>query len=355
MGGASYAPILRRFFESGGWIDPMLHLPAKRTIAIGAAVAVAAAGGGIAFAATSGTSSRSDFLDSVAKHLGISRQKLDDATKAAAIDQVNAAESAGRITKAQADALKKRIASGDVPPLGFGRGFGPGPGGPGFGLGGPGMVKPFIDDGVAAAAKYLGLSDSDLRGKLSNGQSLADVAKAQNKDVNGLQDAIVAAEKADLDKAVANKQLTQAQADKILAALKGHVGDIVNGKLRFRSGPRFAHKGFAFGAGDQLATAAKYLGLSESDLRTKLRNGQSLADVAKAQGKDVNSLQDALVAAQKTKLDGLVAAKKLTQSQADDILSHLKSHVDDLVKANLAAAPRFRGGKPGPPSFFFGP
>ena len=214
------------------------------------------------------------------------------------------------------------------------------------------MVKPFIDDGLAAAAKYLGLSESDLRSKLSNGQSLADVAKAQNKDVNGLQDAIVAAEKADLDKAVANKQLTQAQADKALAALKAHVADLVNGKLslRFR-GPRSGHKGFAFGAGDQLATAAKYLGLSESDLRTKLRNGQSLADVAKAQNKDVNGLEDALVAAQKTKLDGLVAAKKLTQSQADAILSQLKSHVDDLVNADLPAAPRFRGGKPGP--FFF--
>ncbi|HEY7621994.1 MAG TPA: hypothetical protein VH834_19645 [Solirubrobacteraceae bacterium] len=332
----------------------MLHLPAKRTLAIGAAVAVAAAGGGIAVAATSGTSPRSDFLDSVAKHLGISRQKLDDATKAAAIDQVNAAQSAGRITKAQADALKKRIESGDVPPLGFGRGFGAGPGVPGLGLGGPGMVKPFIDDGLAAAAKYLELSESDLRTKLSNGQSLADVAKAQNKDLNGLQDAIVAAEKADLDKAVADKKLTQAQADKILAALKDRIGDVVNGKLRFRDGPRLERKGFAFGAGDQLATAAKYLGLSESDLRAKLRNGQSLADVANAQKKDVNGLEDALVAAQKTQLDKLVAAKKLTQSQADEILSHLKSHVDDLVKADLAG-PRLRAGKHGPPNFFFGP
>jgi hypothetical protein len=329
----------------------MLHLPAKRTLAIGAAVAVAAAGGGIAVAATSGTSSGNDFLDSVAKHLGVSRQKLDDATKAAAIDQVDAALSAGRITKAQADALKKRIESGDVPPLGFGRGFDRGPG---LGLGGPGMIKPFIDDGLSAAAKYLGLTESALRDKLSNSQSLADVAKAQNKDVNGLQNAIVTAAKADLDKAVADKRLTKAQADQALAALKDHIGDLVNGKLNFRA-PRLVNKGFFFGAGDRLATAAKYLGLSTSDLRTQLRNGKSLADVTKAQNKDVKGLEDALVAAQKTQLDKLVAEKTLTQSQADDILEHLKSRVDDLVKADQAAAPRFRGGRPGPPSFFFGP
>ena len=42
-------------------------------------------------------------------------QKLKDATKAAAIDQVNADLKAGRVTKAQADELKARINSGQVP------------------------------------------------------------------------------------------------------------------------------------------------------------------------------------------------------------------------------------------------
>jgi hypothetical protein len=322
---------------------------------------VLAGGAGVAMAASGGNPPASNFFDSVAKHLGVSPQKLKDATKAAAIDQVNEALAAGRITKDQADAMKKRIEAGDVPPLGGfgGRAFGPGPGGPGPGAGpglglgaGPGMIKPFIDDGLSAAAKYLGLSESALRTQLGNGKSLADVAKAQNKDVSGLQAAIVAAATSDLDKAVADKKLTQAQADAALSALKSHVGDLVNGKLRFRA-PRLEHKGFFFGAGDQLAAAAKYLGLSESALRTQLGNGKSLAAVAKAQGKDVKGLEDALVAAQKTQLDKAVAAKKLTQSQADAILSKLKSHVEDLVNANPSSAPRFREAKPSGPRFFF--
>ena len=68
----------------------------------------------------------------MAKHLGVTPQKLEDATKAAAIDQVNADLAAGRITQAQADALKKRIEAGNGVLGGPGRArLRAGPGGPG--------------------------------------------------------------------------------------------------------------------------------------------------------------------------------------------------------------------------------
>ena len=61
-------------------------------------------------------------------------------------------------------------------------------------------------------------SEADLRTKLGDGQSLADIAKAQSKDLAGLKTAILDAAKADLDKAVADKKLTQSQADDIYKA-----------------------------------------------------------------------------------------------------------------------------------------
>jgi hypothetical protein len=329
----------------------MSRFPSKRAIAIGAAALVVAGGGGAAaVAATGGGSSPNDFLDSVARHLGISRQKLDDATKAAAIDQVDAQLKAGQITQAQADELKKRIQDGDIPPLGALRGGGPGFG---FGLGVPGapggLLKMGISDSLAAAAKYLGLSESALRDQLNDGKSLADVAKAQSKDVNGLKDAILAAAKSDLDKAVSDKKLTQSQADDVYSRLKDRIDDMVNGQLRvhFR-GP--GGPGFGFGA--NLDAAAKYLGLSESALRDQLQDGKSLADVAKAQSKDVDGLEQAILAAQKADLDKAVSDKKLTQSQADDIYSRLKDHVDDLVNGKPGDRPRLRGG---PRRGWFGP
>jgi hypothetical protein len=344
----------------------MANLGSKRMV-VAAAATLAVAGGAAAAVAATGSGSRgSDFLDSVAKHLGVTPQKLEDATKAAAIDQVNADLAAGRITKAQADELKARIQSGDgvlggAGGPGFGRGAGGfavpgGPGGPGV----PGLAgKPSIANELAAAAKYLGLSESDLRTKLEDGQSLADVAKAQSKDLAGLEQAILDAAKADLDKAVADKDLTQSQADDILANLKSHIDNIANGSLRFR-GPGGPGGAGGLGIvrrpfGADLSAAAKYLGLSESALRTKLRGGDSLADVAKAQGKDVSGLQDAIVADAKADLDKAVADKRLTQSQADDMLSGLKAHVDDLVNAKPGDRPRLGGRERGGPRFFFGP
>jgi hypothetical protein len=337
----------------------MSPFPRKRAIAIGAAVLAVAGGGGAAVAATTSSSSPNDFLDSVAKHLGISRQKLDDATKAAAIDQVDAQLAAGKITKAQADDLKKRIESGDIPPLGGLRGAGPGfglggAGGPGDPGGPGGLLKAGIGDSLAAAAKYLGLSESDLRTQLNDGKSLADVAKAQSKDLDGLKQAILAAAKSDLDKAVSDKKLTQSEADDVYNRLKSNIDDMVNGQLRLRfrgpGGPGGPHI-FGRSFGDDLTAAAKYLGLTESALRTQLQDGKSLADVSKAQSKDLNGLEQAILAAQKADLDKAVSDKKLTQSQADDIYNGLKGHIDDLVNSKPGAGPGLHGGRRG----WFGP
>ncbi|MGZ4476301.1 MAG: hypothetical protein ACXVWW_11375, partial [Nocardioides sp.] len=331
-----------------------MNFRSKRMLVVAATTLAVVGGGAAAVAATSSGSRGSDFLDSVAKHLGVTPQKLEDATKAAAVDQVNADLAAGRITQAQADALKKRIEAGNGVLGGpGGPGFGRGPGGPGFGgPPGPGFGRPAIANEVAAAAKYLGLSEADLRTKLGDGQSLADVAKAQSKDVAGLKTAILDAAKADLDKAVADKKLTQSQADDIYNGLKSHIDDLVdaNVKLRHFGGPGGPGIGFGFGA--DTAAAAKYLGLDESALRDKLRNGQSLADVAKTQNKDVQGLEDAIVASQKARLDQAVSDKKLTQSEADDILAKLKSHVGDLVNATPPDRPAFRGRRGAGPRFF---
>ena len=50
-----------------------------------------------------------------AKQLGIAPAKLDAALKTALKHRVDAAVAAGRLTKAQGDALKARIDSGDGP------------------------------------------------------------------------------------------------------------------------------------------------------------------------------------------------------------------------------------------------
>lgn len=208
-----------------------MSISAKRKLAVGAAgLAILAGGGGAYAAAASGTAAKpadraaeqKAFLDDVAKRLNVTRDQLDAAIKGAAEARIDAAVAAGTLTKEQGDAAKKRLANG-VPLLGpglLGGKFG-GPG-PHARLGGLGFF------GLDGAADYLGLSDDQLRQQLQDGKSLADIAKAQNKDVAGLKAALKAAATKRLDEAVNDGHLTAEQRTKILADLDSRLDDLIN-------------------------------------------------------------------------------------------------------------------------------
>ncbi|HKA25866.1 MAG TPA: hypothetical protein VKD88_00710 [Gaiellaceae bacterium] len=205
----------------------------KPKVVAGAVAGLAVAGGGGAYAATQlGSPSQENqaVLNDAAKQLGVQPSALTAALKKALENRVDAAVAAGRLTKAQGDELKQRIESGDGP-LFVGPGFGHHERGGMFG-------------GLDAAASYLGLSEDQLHTQLQNGESLADIAKAKGKSVDGLINAIVDDAKAKLDDAVSSGRLTRSQADSILAGLKEHVTNLVNGKMPkfglrqgFRDGP----------------------------------------------------------------------------------------------------------------------
>jgi hypothetical protein len=212
----------------------------RKVVAAGvAALAVGGTGAGVAATklASSPSAENNAIVDATAKNLGIEPSKLSAALKKALEDRVDAAVAAGRLTKAKGDELKQRIESGDVPFF-----AGPG-GGPGFGhrFGGLGHFHKGLD----AAATYLGLTEAQLQSQLQSGKSLAEVAKAQNKSVSGLEDALVKDVQNKLDQAVKDGRLTKAQEQQLLSGLKQHVDDLVNGKVPDR--PRFGfRRGFGF-------------------------------------------------------------------------------------------------------------
>ena len=196
------------------------NMQRRRIAAIAAAGVVAAGGTGVALATTRGDDAKQReqaVLDDAAKRLGVEPSELRDALAKAQDDQLDAAVKAGRLTQEQADAIKQRRAQSGLV-LGGGH---PGPGGPGFGHRFRGGPPPVLD----AAAKALGLSEAQLFERLRSGKSLQDVAKAQGKDYAAVKSAIRAAVKADLDAAVNDKRLTQAQADELLDHLTEHLDE----------------------------------------------------------------------------------------------------------------------------------
>ena len=218
----------------------------KRKVIAGAAAALAVGGAGAGIAATKIGHSPSEesqaVVNDAAKQLGVEPSKLSAALKKAYEDRVDAAVADGTITKAEGEALKQRLESNGLPlvapPLGF-RHFG-------FHHHGP--------PGIPAAAKYLGLSESQLESKLESGKTLAQVAKDEGKSVDGLVAALKADLKQKLDQAVSDGRLTKAQEQQILAEADQHLNDLVNGKLPARPpdgrGP-FGHRfGFRGSPGD---------------------------------------------------------------------------------------------------------
>jgi AraC-like DNA-binding protein len=121
---------------------------------------------------------------------------------------------------------------------------------------------------LQTAAGYLGVSREALQSKLRSGQTLSQIAAAAGKSETGLQQALGQVASAKLETRVTTAQAPPARRH----------------KHRRHNSLRDA--------------AARYLGLSSSALRTQLRAGSTLAQIAdRTPGHSAKGLIDALVAA----------------------------------------------------------
>ena len=165
---------------------------------------------------------------------------------------------------------------------------------------------------------------------------VADAAKQLGIEPGKLSDALENALADRVDAAVAAGQLTKEQGD----ALKKRIASgeyplflPTAPRQEFRFGFGLAPKpGHALFEG-KLDAAADYLGLTEAQLLNELRDGKTLAQVAKAHGKTADGLIQAMVDSAKKKLDEAVKAGKLTRSQADAVAADLEARITDLVNS----------------------
>jgi hypothetical protein len=140
----------------------------------------------------------------------------------------------------------------------------------------------------------------------------ADLAAAINKQAGTsitaaqVQAAMQDLLKTRLDKEVAAGRLTQAQADAILKAAQNGMPPPF-GRVGHLRGPR----------AELLTPVAKLLNLSVPDLRSKLADGSTLAQVAQAQGVSRADLLSTIKSAISAK------APKLTSDQLDEIATHI--------------------------------
>ena len=113
--------------------------------------------------------------------------------------------------------------------------------------------------------------------------------------------------------------LTQAQADEVATTLS----EAGLGRGGHHGGGRLG-----------LDAAATALDMTEAELRTALEpDGTTLADVAEAQGVEVDTLVEALVAAEQDRIARAVEDGRITQDEADERLADLEARVTELVNS----------------------
>ncbi len=176
---------------------------------------------------------------------------------------------------------------------------------------------------------------------------LADAAKRLGVTTDELRDALAAAQDEQLDAAVRAGRLTQEQADalKERRAAEGTVLDLGarHGHHGHRGGPGHGPGGPGGGIDDAVAEA---LGITERQLFDRLRDGRTLEQIARAEGKTPADVRAAVRTAVTERLDADVKAGRITQAQRDELLEHLGEHLERLGEDPLFGRGHHGGPRP---------
>jgi hypothetical protein len=181
-------------------------------------------------------------------------------------------------------------------------------------------------ESLDAAAAAIGITADELRTALEGGQSIAQVAEANDVDVQTVIDALVADATERLEAAIDE--------------LPDRMAEVVE-----REGlPEHGHRGGPGGGphgmrGMALDTAAEAIGITTDELRDALVDGSTIAEVAAANDVDVQTVIDALVAEANDRLDAAVAAGDLTEAEAAERSADLEERVTAHVNGERPAGP----------------
>ncbi len=164
--------------------------------------------------------------------------------------------------------------------------------------------------------------------------SIGDLAEAQGTDPEALVQAVVDEAAEHLSHA---DNLTPAQVDWILEQVE-------------RKASAFIYTEFPYGAGSEvLQPAADGIGISVEALVDALQDGQTIAEVAEANGTDAATVEQAIVDYRASVWGEAVEVGLLTQTQMDVLVDLYSAKVPDIVNGEFS--PEFDGA----PTFGNGP
>lgn len=184
-----------------------------------------------------------------------------------------------------------------------------------------------------AVTDALGLTKEEIRQGFEDGKSLADMAEEQGIAVEDLRSAMIDAASEHLDAAVEAERLTEDEAAEKLAELEAGIDERLTTvpDLSEREGRGHGRRG----GGASLEALEETLGLSGEEIRASLSEGNTLADIAEAQGVSVEDLADQLIASMEERLDAAVEDGKIDEDRAEEIREGLEEKVDERLNSEF--------------------
>ncbi|NOV02893.1 hypothetical protein [Paenibacillus planticolens] len=185
-------------------------------------------------------------------------------------------------------------------------------------------------------ATILGVEESAVQEALKSGKTLAAFAEEKGLTKDDYLQKLVATETASITAEVTSGKITQEQADKIVKGLSDQLTKQIDGtgfKGGFMGGFPGGDRGGKGHGSNLLEQTATILGVEESAVQEALKAGKTLSAFAVEKGLTEADYVAKLVAAETTAVNAEVTAGKLTQDQADKMLSGLSDRITKQVQS----------------------
>jgi len=192
-----------------------------------------------------------------------------------------------------------------------------------------------IKSAMKVIVESSGLAPDVFRQGHKDGKSINTILTENNVDPATVQAAVLAALDTKLDEKVLAGDLTQEAADAAYARAETALPTLMD-----REPTPGEHRGkIQKAVRSAINTAAEVIGVEPKELVEAMKAGDTIADVATANGVDPDAVVDALVARATAKLDEAVANGRISEEKAAEIKGGLEARMTKLVNEGRQPQP----------------
>jgi hypothetical protein len=185
-----------------------------------------------------------------------------------------------------------------------------------------GALRGLAEKDILAAS---GLTQAQVKAGLKAGKSISQMITDNGGDPAKVEATVIADLKGKLDKAVAAGKVTPDQEATALTKAQTQLHTFLN------KTPKAPQKVAAKLAQVGLADAAKVIGIQPADLRTAMKGGKSIAQVAKDHGLSTSALVTGVTTNVDARIDAALAAGKIDAAHATKLKAGISAVVTKLV------------------------